>query len=672
MRWTKLLLGVLMIGGCFGASATGAAPLELPLTRVVLFSSGVASFEHAGTVSGDANVRMFFKTGQMNDVLKSMVVSDLDGGQVAGIGYASQDPLLRALKGFSVDISDNPSLADLLERLRGAEIILHAPERIAGKILNVEKHTKMGLCEGEPMVFDTYTLNLLTEAGLQPVEMESITLIRLADATLDNEMRKAVDLLAQSMDTDKKALDIVFRGEGERRVRVAYILEAPVWKTSYRLDLREGDALIQGWGIVENTSDSDWQAVRLDLVSGRPVSFIQDLYSPLYVKRPLVKPEVQGRIKPPRYEKGFAPALPAPGGQATEKDQARMVTTAAAPPGVESLEDQISMDTGVSAVARGEAAGELFHFSIREPVDLMRRQSAMLPILNDTIAVEKISIYNATTSDLHPMNGAKLTNTTGLKLPPGPITVFDGGTYAGDGRFDTLVPQAKTLIGYAVDLEVAVDATAKQDRRRTVVKIVNGTLWERETHRFEQTYLMDNKSADPRQLIVEHPYRPDRTLVAPESFEEKTPRHYRFRRELRSGQQDTFAVIEERVLDQQVVLGDLAVERLLWYAQTDGISPEVTTALRCAARLKEEIVTLKRRLAMQQEQISTVSADQRRVRENLESAGKQTLLGKRYLQKLSQQEDLIEELQARVTTLRKEVAAKQLEFDDYVNKLTIE
>src|SRR5262249_45655850 len=77
------------------------------------------------------------------------------------------------------------------------------------------------------------------------------------------------------------------------------------WKTSYRLsldkDAKNNKAFLQGWAIVENTTDEDWQNVRLGLVSGRPISFRMDLYEPLYVQRPVVEPELFASLRPPTY-----------------------------------------------------------------------------------------------------------------------------------------------------------------------------------------------------------------------------------------------------------------------------------------------------------------------------------------------------------------------------------
>src|SRR5207247_4383833 len=90
---------------------------------------------------------------------------------------------------------------------------------------------------------------------------------------------------------------------GKRRVSVGYILEAPIWKASYRLELTEkNQPFLQGWAIVENTTDDDWKSVSLTLVSGRPISFIMDLYQSLYVPRPTVVPEIYASLRPPAYE----------------------------------------------------------------------------------------------------------------------------------------------------------------------------------------------------------------------------------------------------------------------------------------------------------------------------------------------------------------------------------
>ena len=142
-------------------------------------------------------------------------------------------------------------------------------------------------------------LNLLTDQGLRAVSLDTVSRIKLANEKLDAELRKALAVLASAHATDKKSVELSFLGKGTRRVRVGYIQEAPIWKTTYRLVLADDQKpLLQGWAIVENTSEEDWSNVNLTLVSGRPISFTMDLYQPLYVPRPEVQLELYASLAP--------------------------------------------------------------------------------------------------------------------------------------------------------------------------------------------------------------------------------------------------------------------------------------------------------------------------------------------------------------------------------------
>src|SRR5205085_7361173 len=101
----------------------------------------------------------------------------------------------------------------------------------------------------------------------------------------------------------KKAVSVVFSGNGKRKVAVGYVTEAPLWKPSYRLSVDEkGAARLQGWATVENTTDEDWVNVKVGLVAGRPMTFQMDLYDPLFVPRPHVEPELYASLRPPMYQ----------------------------------------------------------------------------------------------------------------------------------------------------------------------------------------------------------------------------------------------------------------------------------------------------------------------------------------------------------------------------------
>lgn len=233
----KIALTILLTGVIWAPALGDYEPVDVPLRQVVLFSSGVGYFQHGGTVKDNAAATLMFKTDQINDVLKSMVLMDFGGGTISSVSYGSRDPLTRALKSFAVDISDNPDMAKLLERLRGAEIVVEAPDKIAGKILGVEKRKKQVAVGGTATIIEEVILNIATGEGIKSVPMSTVQNLNLKDKKLAGELNQALELLIASHDTQRRGMTVRFTGKGKRDVSVGYIIEAPVWKTSYRLVL---------------------------------------------------------------------------------------------------------------------------------------------------------------------------------------------------------------------------------------------------------------------------------------------------------------------------------------------------------------------------------------------------------------------------------------------------
>src|SRR5262245_59415441 len=87
-----------------------AGDAKVPVKRVLLFSSGAGYFEHGGKVSGDATVDLKFNVDDVNDLLKSMVLRDLSGGQISTVTYGSRDPITRTLQTFAIDLTQDPTL----------------------------------------------------------------------------------------------------------------------------------------------------------------------------------------------------------------------------------------------------------------------------------------------------------------------------------------------------------------------------------------------------------------------------------------------------------------------------------------------------------------------------------------------------------------------------------
>src|SRR3984957_16508576 len=127
-----------------------AAPAEdsvqLPIGQVVLFSSGVGYFQREGQVEGNARVDLSFPVQDINDLIKSMVLRDLDGGHIAAVSYDSNAPVEKTLKSFAINLNNNPSFGAILNQARGEKIEVALaqnnvaqPAVLAGSVVGVEQ-----------------------------------------------------------------------------------------------------------------------------------------------------------------------------------------------------------------------------------------------------------------------------------------------------------------------------------------------------------------------------------------------------------------------------------------------------------------------------------------------------------------------------------------------------
>ena len=285
--------------------------VTLPITRVVLFNSGVGYFSRSGEVTDDARVDLTFPEPDVNDLLKSMVLEDFNGGRIAAVSYDSREPISRTLSSFAINLNGNPTFAGIVSQMRGERVdvvltpgAVNQPGKLSGVIVGVEKQ-KVAAGSG-PATVDVEILNMWCAEGLRSVKLPDVQQLKFANPLVESEFRRALDVLALSHDTQKKAVSLHFAGEGKRKVQVGYVIETPIWKTSYRLVLGEKEKpYLQGWAMVENPTDEDWAGVKMALISGRPISFKMDLYNPLFINRPVVEPELFASLRPVTYRGGL-------------------------------------------------------------------------------------------------------------------------------------------------------------------------------------------------------------------------------------------------------------------------------------------------------------------------------------------------------------------------------
>ena len=678
------------------AAAPSETSVQLPIGQVVLFSSGVGYFQREGTVEGDARVNLSFPTQDINDLIKSMVLRDLDGGHISAVSYDSNAPVERTLQSFAVNLSANPTFGQVLNQTRGekVEVVLQQanatqPGTMTGSVMGVEKQ-KVAEVEVEQ-------LNLWCADGMRSIKLADVQRVRFLNPIMDNEVRKALETLTLSHDTQKKAVSLNFAGEGKRNVRVGYVIENPIWKTSYRLVLgkaKEDKPFLQGWAVVENATDEDWKDVRMALVSGRPISFQMDLYTPLYVPRPTVVPELFASLRPVTYNGGLGfdsplsitASTPQDDSKSQAADAKKRLETTALPHSTEAgsgdivyrealqknLAANMKLDeTGVSAMATAAKLGDFFQYALDKPVSLARQKSALLPILNKDVEGTRVSIYNESVQAKFPLLGLKFKNTSGLHLAQGPITVFEGSNYAGDSRILDLEPNEQRLLSYAVDLGVEVNAVPSSDNGRiTIVRYNQGLLYTATKDVETKTYTIANRNTEERLMVIEHPVRNQFHLTSADKPVETASDVYRFEVKVPAGKTKVQTVTEEHDGEVLYHLTDLDDAAIVRFQSAPVTSPAMKKGLQKALEMRWAVQMTQREIAEQQLQLKTITEDQGRLRANLKEMPPTAAAYKRYLEKFDQQETQIEKYQADIKKMQETAQQQQKDFEGFLNSFS--
>src|ERR1039457_393100 len=519
-------------------TAAVAFAADLPVRQVVLYKHGVGFFERAGRLGPGESARLDFDASEMNDVLKSLVIEEQGGAKISGMRYASMDPLSHKLAEFPFQIGGSQPLSAMLDQLKGARLELKlGSEAVAGLIVTGR------MIEGSDKQPEREQLTLLLDNGeLRTLDLGAATAVHFSDPKLQEQFKDYLAALAASRSKDKRSVYLDSTGTAARDVVASYTIPAPVWKSSYRLIFGDGGKpTLEGWAIVDNTSNEDWTDIRLSLVSGRPISFISQLYAPLYVERPTAELADDRAARPVVHEGAFATAGAAGGpggggGGGPVKGEAlgephmiggnmSMGALAMAPSATPVY--RLQQPSTIVSNASGQELGELFEYVIGQPVTIRKNESAMLPFLQQQIGGRKLLIYSDQSSQ-HPTNAAELTNTSGKTLDGGPITVYDGGAYGGEALMETLKAGDKRLISYAVDLGTRI--TTAFNSKTAVVREIHlnrGVLTTKSATEETATYTARNVDQKAKTLVIEHPLRSGYTLLNQKPTE-KTADNYRF------------------------------------------------------------------------------------------------------------------------------------------------
>src|SRR5215813_13614145 len=697
-----------------------------PLRRVTLYKHGVGYFERHGKVNGDQQVTFLFDAAQMNDVLKSLVALDMgkgpDRGAISAVTFDSIKPVDKRLEefGISLDSTNAMGLTSLLGQLKGARVEVRAgPNPAAGVVLGIEKRARMQGAEKT----DTQELVLVSDGGeLRSIPLDQIRGIKLLDAKLREDLEQYLSILQSTIHKNLRKLTISTTGQGERDLFLSYVVEAPVWKTTYRVVIdAKSKPFLQGWALVDNVQDEDWNEVTLSLVSGAPISFIQDLQQPRYKRRPVVEMPDDVTVAPqiPQASLGATLGFTSGGGaiegvvrdmngsaipnatiKATQTSTGAEITATTdangryrlrgLPPGtyrvrvdipgfksavierlnlasgtlarndfqmeVGSVSETVSVTagrisslplngrdylglaklapgagamrdqgSGVEADVETQDIGELFEYRIAHPVTIKRNSSALIPILQNQVEGESVSLYNKEAREQNPMNALYLNNNTGLTLESGPLTIIENDTYAGEALTGRIKPGEKRFITYAVDLGCRVSVKEDEENQKAYrAEIINGEFNLHYKQVKTTVYTLDNLTDRAKTVYVEQPYDKSEKwrLVKTAEPVETTEKYHRFKVVVAPRTTTQFSVSQELPESHTYLLTNITTNEIQVFVKSNYLTPEMKQSLEEGAELKAQVATTSREISEKQGEITTITRDQERMRENLRALGK--------------------------------------------------
>ena len=678
-----------------------AASTEAPaVTKVVLYKHGMGYIERQGKVRDTAVMQLAFRADQMKDLLTSFYAVDLSGGRIVSVQYETKDPLSKQIQDILITVPENAALSQFLTQLKGARVTVKAPgETIEGRVLGTEPITELGTT-GQT-VRNSFRLVILTDAGpIRSADLFAITEFSLVDEALQRDLNRLLNLTLDSKYTNRKKLTLTAAGQGERDVRLGYLVEMPIWKTSYRLILNskeKNSALLQGWAQAENTTEEDWKDISLSFVAGNPFSYVMDLYSPLYIKRQQAPiPGLQdmavdwSQTTTPEIDesmKSTAPPLPTvqlEGGIASRRGLRPALPTANVAQSMDAMnetpdaESQSSfggtLASSTGATARGTKVAELFSFTATDKITIPRGQAALVPIVSKTLQGKRVVYYKAAFSTM-PTNAWVLRNDTDVTFEAGAVTFFEGSTSIGEGILaHTLPPGSQEVLPYAIDASIDVNRKT-ENKLQPYYKgtLVDGILKVTRVDTLINTWKLINRSKEEATFWLNQPISTSYKLSKPEKPLKEVDDHYRFEVILKPGETRDFTVEEKRDVQESVDIGHADVTRVKLFASAEYLSPGLRTLLNDIGGLMAGKATFQRQINEWQEQSRRLSEEQNRLRQNINTTSVGTPserdLRAKWMSALAAAEDSLTRLRgqtddasAQVRQLDEDIAKKVREF----------
>jgi hypothetical protein len=649
----------------------------LPLKRLRLYETGVGYFERSGTL-GSGAVTLPVPASHLDDALKTLVVFAGDGpSEVSGVEFGSSvsRSMASALAGLGSE-QGRLGLLELLASLKGAAVEFRVgKETITGRLVEVldAQISDLAECvrapdgdESKPCRFEQQpTLVLLSRTGeLRRFKAKDVASVRPTDPAFAARLGAALDALSDGSARVVKELSVLARAG--KTLSIGYVSETPVWRASYRLVLggqKDRTALLQGWALVHNDTDEPWRGVSVELVNGRPDSFLFPLAQPRYERRELVTPDnplstvPQLMLTTPdalwntdaaeSYGSaglGLSGVGEGGGGRGEGIGLGSIGTLGAGSGGGDAASGLLAVgNLAAVRAAEGVESGALFRYALGHALDLRAHGSALVPFLGEGVSARRISLFDSGRA----RSGVYLVHKGQQTLPAGTLAVFGEGGFSGETALPRLKPEESTSVEFGFDLDVEDKVReAEQRDEPKLLRFANRTLVEHYVRRRTISHYLENRSGSERDVFVALDLVNNAEVKGAEEivYDSQKARAYAvFRLAARASAERTLSVVEG--LSRTHAVRTLTRTRLASLAGAPGLPEAQRNVLHEAiVALAEADARLALRAAAQTE-LELREAEAARFREHARGLG---AAGERLVERLLAAEDQAQELRRKI------------------------
>ena len=676
---------------------------KINVKRVIIFKHGVSYYILEGILKGTGKFELEFKIDEMNDILKSLFVLDTsENGYISSISYDAALETSQLLKSIMLNIPDRDSFSSLITQIKGADVNLTigGAKKVSGTIMGIEFVEKLSKVE---KITEKLLILLQEDGSITKYNFSEIKSLEILNEEIKKDLKFFLDTVIAGKKKDAKKIIINCESGGddaaERNIFVSYIRESPIWKTSYRLIMSkqqelEQKCLLSGWSLIENTTNQDWEDIELSLVAGLPVSFIYAFYRPIFIQRPVIHPPKILSARPTEIEEGlemdeFEDYAMAEMATIPSKKRAKAMSKSARPPpapagGGFGRMQSVMSDTEIYDKVKSQVKtqtkdlGELFEYNISNPVTIKRKQSALVPILTESIKSKRILLYNKNDHDKNPNACLEITNNTNLTLETGPATIIYDDNLAGEAIIPFLNKGDTRLLNYAIEQAVIITHEQESENLRVHrVTFGSGYSYEYYYTNMTTTYKIKNKTEQEKELYLDHPKTNEYIVIEKPVEPEETTNHWRFKLILKPKDAVVFKLKEQRENYSSNYIWNFNKEDLLkrvgFYVKQKFIDPDLETKLKEIAGLIQTLNDLRVKNDKLNEERDLMTDEQVRLRENISVLGEDSQsisLKERYVKKLNTQESRFEEIKKELKILEKKIKELNTDIENKMNLLS--